>query len=338
MLIRTLFEDCRQRKQIYEATLKFERAVFLGMMQKVLVLGSNGRLGNALKHVIRMSPQTSLRFEFASRTEVNLSNFSETLRFFEAMTPNIVVNFAAQVSSRIDSYLDQRTLHDEGLQIIQNIHRACLLSGVSQMLQASSYHIFSREVEVPFRLGFVPSPGELNFETPYSATKATEFLYAAQANDMPSAAPFRIVLFVMPNIFGPYGPEDLDREHFVGASVRRIQSAMTSQIESLQVFGPRSQIREYLYSLDAAEQILKIVLDPEKHHFFSVISSGQQLSQEQCWLEIVKATGYQGESVFSEGQANGRDMFFADRSFVPTHFGEALRSTVSWYKSKTQTG
>jgi len=307
-------------------------------MQKVLVLGSNGRLGNALKHVLRLNPQTGLTFEFASRREVNLSNFSETVKFVEATVPKTVLNLAAQVSSRIDSQLNQATSHDAGIQIFQNVHRACLMSGVSHLFQASSYHIFSRTVEAPFVSGFVPSPAELSFETDYAATKATEFLYAARANDMPNADPLRTVLLVLPNIFGPYGPKDLDREHFVGASVRRIQAAMTSQINSLQVFGPRSQVREYLYSLDAAAEILKIVRDPEPNQLFSVISSGEHLSQEQCWSEIVRATGYQGESVFAEHQGHGRDMYFGSRTFVPTDFREALASTVGWYESTSRTG
>ena len=302
-------------------------------MKKILVLGSKGRLGQALKYVVSSAGIHGAEVTFSDRSSVDLLDAEATQAYFSSQRPDTVLNLAAQVRPRLDIRFGDDDVFAANLRLTRNIYAACMSAGVECLIQASSYHMFSTHASPPYPSQSPPRIMELNFDSPYAAAKSTEFLISSVANQNhePSLS-FQLV--VMPNLFGPFGPVVLESEHFVGATIRRMLEAINQKVGVLEAYGNQQQRREYLFTLDAAEQLVKHLATPRDRNTYSVISSGTRLTQEECWYLIKEATGYSGQTKFIPSSATASDMYFDEPSFEPTSFKQALAITVSWYAER----
>lgn len=305
------------------------------MRKKILVLGSSGRLGQALKHVVSIRKITDLEIVFSDRGSVDLLDEVATKNYFLAHRPVVVLNLAAQVRPRLDVRAGEDNVFSSNLRMFQNIYAASLAAGAQNLIQASSYHIYSPNILPPYPSHSPPGIAELNFLSPYAAAKSAELLMSRVANCTSQDLSMNLHVVAMPNLFGPFGPASLDSEHFVGATIRRMLEAVDQNIDVLEAYGNQQQKREYLFTLDAAEQLVQhLTSQSGQEEPYSVISSGTRLTQQECWNLIAEATGFTGRTRVKSGFGSPSDMYFEAATFEPTSFRHALITTVSWYAER----
>lgn len=301
------------------------------MRTKILVLGSSGRLGQALKHVVSVRQITDLEIVFSDRGSVDLLDEEATKNYFLAYRPDVVLNLAAQVRPRLDLGAGEDNIFASNLRLFQNVYAASLSAGSHNVIQASSYHMFSPKILPPYPSHSPPGIAGLNFLSPYAAAKSVELLMSLVPKSTSQDQSLNLHIVAMPNLFGPFGPASIASEHFVGATIRRMLEAAHQNVEVLEAYGNQQQKREYLFTLDAAEQLVKYLTYPSGHEPYSVISSGIHLTQQECWNLIAEATGYTGRTLVNPGSGSPCDMYFEEATIEPTGFQDALMTTVSWY-------
>lgn len=300
-------------------------------MKNVLVLGSGGRLGRALQHAVALSNESEYRYVFSRREDLDLLNSKATLDYFSVYNPTIVLNLAAKVKPRLDNSPDDADVFLSNLRLVQNVYSASLAVGTTVLIQASSYHTFSPMISPPYPSHSPPGLDGLNFETQYAAAKSAEYLFSNVSNSNYRQSNLKFQIVSMPNLFGPYGPPLQESEHYIGSTIRRMLKAIDQGVEELELFGSPRQKREYLYTLDAANQIVQRFIATTNPSQYSVISSGTILGHRECWDLVAEATGYSGRTVTVPGNQPGTDMYFAEATFEPTDVKDALRNTVNWY-------
>lgn len=311
--------------------------VILCLMKTVLVLGSGGRLGQALKYLVSQGNGSDFNFIFSTREVLDLLSLEATLAYFSKHNPTIVLNFAAQVTPRLDRTSGGADQFLSNLRLFQNVYSASLEVGAELLIQVSSYHTFSSNISPPYPSHSPPELAELNFEAPYAAAKSAEYLLSSVANCSSQKTRLNVKIVSMPNLFGPFGPALQASEHFIGATIRRMLTAIDEKVNELELYGNELQQREYLYTLDAADQIIQRYIRKQDHRQYSVISSGTRLTQRECWDLIAEATGYSGRTVSFSDQQTRNDMYFEEATFVPTSFRDALHTTVGWYSERKAT-
>lgn len=302
-------------------------------MKKILVLGSSGRLGQAIKHLVSLGEITESEIRFPDRGSVDLLDAEATKAYFYSYRPDVVLNLAARVRPQLDVRSGDDDVFASNLKLVQNIYAAGKSAGIQCLIQASSYHMFASTVSRPFPSHSPPGIAELNFDSPYAAAKSTEYLFSYVANDNQETS-LNVKIVVMPNLFGPFGPALVNSEHFVGATIRRMFDAVDQNVDLLEAHGNQQQMREYLFTLDAAAQLLNHLRTHSDLSTYSVISSGTRLTQKECWDMIAEATGYSGRTKFVPSSASAIDMYFDQATFEPTSFKDALATTVSWYAKR----
>jgi nucleoside-diphosphate-sugar epimerase len=285
-----------------------------------------------LQDVVRISAAAS-DFIFSNREDTNLLDLGQVQGIVKRTKPERVINLAAEVTVSISTAKNDFDIFARNLTMTQNVLASCHAEEVESLVQIGSYHSYSGAINPPFSSQTQPSFSQLNFSSSYGAVKAIE-LMAAQLHQSALSSSTSLSNVCMPNLFGPYGPKAADREHLIGSIIRHVLRAQASGKTEVVATGNPSELREYLYTLDAASWLLGISQTKDSIPKFSVVSSGDIFSISDCWKLVATEFGYSGEIVFPDvGPVVERSIYFDERTIDPTPFQEALAKTIHWYKS-----
>lgn len=302
---------------------------------KAIVFGGAGRIGRSLQFLHRDKFYPTDEFIFVNRNDLDLLDREKVRNFISRVKPDAVLNLAAILSVRVGEAQHNFQDFSRNLTMLSNIYEASIENGVKRIVQPGSFHCLTTGSPPPYSSWKEPNAMQLNFSSPYSSAKSAEVLFyhsrAAWLED--SRATFKLIL--LPNVFGPFGPEDLSRDHFIGATITRVISAKKSGDLSISAYGNPEELREYLFGLDAAKGMLDVLLSESETPDFSVLSSGHKYTLEECWQAITEEIGYSGRVVFDPlSTAPRRDMYFDTPTFEAQPFREQLSQTVRWYNDR----
>lgn len=302
---------------------------------KVIVFGSEGRLGKSVREVLRSQRYEGHTFHYINRTDLDLLNRNEIQSLISKIKPDALLNLAAVLTVRVAESQPNFSDFSTNLALFNNIYSVAVQNGVQRMVQPGSFHCFAPGTALPFSSSEVPEAIGLNFTTPYAAAKSSDILFyhsrSAWLRD--SGANFKLVL--LPNVFGPFGPSQVSKDHFIGATITRVLNAKKSGDLSISAHGNPNELREYLYGLDAAEGLLEILLSESETKDFSVLSSGHKFSLEECWQAITEEIGFSGRVFFESPNTEARrDMYFDTPTIESLSFRQQLRQTISWYQDR----
>ena len=304
---------------------------------RAIIFGSDGRVGQSLKLLAGELQEFGHNLRFLSHSDIDLLSRDKVDSLISSEKPDVVLNLAAVVSVRVGESQSNFLDFSKNIQMQQNLIRACVRNGVKRVVQPGSYHIFDPSTAPPYSATEVPSVFNLNFDSPYAASKSAEVLFFQSRNEWPGAGSM-MKLVLLPNLFGPFGPRKLSREHFIGATIARVIQAQNSNVPILKAYGNPEELREYLFTMDAAAVLIKTLLFESDTPDFSVISSGHKFTLRECWEVIIDEAGYSGEVVFDpEPHSQPRDMYFVAPTFEPEPFRSQIRRTIGWYRTNSWT-
>lgn len=148
---------------------------------RVLVTGSNGTVGTALCERLIESPETphivdgidaqpaKYSQDIGELTrQIDLKNFSDTLKSVKEVNPDIVVHLANH--ARVANLVERPDLSTENMTMNFNIIEACRQAGVQRFVMASSREVYGNQ-------GLIAPPRKehdfhlIYCESPYSASK-----------------------------------------------------------------------------------------------------------------------------------------------------------------------
>jgi GDP-L-fucose synthase len=149
-----------------------------------------------------------------------------------------------------------------------------------------------------------------------------------------------VVVFPV-NLYGPGDNFDLETSHVIPAMIRKVDEAMKSGSNEVNLWGDGTPSREFLYVEDAAEGILAAC---ERYDGSEPVNlgSGREIRIRDLANLIGALMGFKGGFVYDTSKPNGQPRRALDVRrarerlgwTARTSFEEGLRRTIAWWKAQ----
>jgi GDP-L-fucose synthase len=296
---------------------------------KVLVTGSNGLAGNAIR---RASDYSHYKFNFITRSSADLRCWNETDDLIRVMRPDAVIHCAARCGGiTANSAMHADFLYDN-LMINANVLKSCANNKVEKVLAFSSVCVFPDDLAILEEDRMHDGPvfeGNFAYGTAKRLVdthiKALKIQYGV--NNYCSVIPG--------NIFGPADQFSVEHGHVIPALIHKLYLAKQKG-EPLKCLGDGNSLREFIYVDDLANCLLSLLDKPNIPE--RIIISGEK---EHSIREIVEFLGEISghRDIMWDGTLNGQRSRPTSKTlfretfpeFKYTDIKEGLAKTWDWF-------
>ncbi|MFT4600921.1 MAG: GDP-L-fucose synthase, partial [Arenicella sp.] len=106
------------------------------------------------------------------------------------------------------------------------------------------------------------------------------------------------------NLYGPNDNYNLKTSHVLPAMIKKFHLAKEKNLESVEIWGTGSPLREFLYVEDLAEACLHLMLNYNDKQFVNV-GSGKEISIKELALTVKEVVGFEGDLTFDTSKPDG---------------------------------
>jgi len=277
--------------------------------EKIFVAGHRGLVGSAICRELERRGYRNLLLR--SHGEVDLTDKTATLQFFEGERPKHVFLAAAKVGGIIANDTYPADFIRENLEIQTNVIDAAYRVGVKRLLFLGSSCIYPKLCPQPIKEeSLLTGPLEptnrayalakiagIEMCWSYNRQYGTQFLAAMPAN-----------------LYGPGDNFDLKSSHVLPALIRKAAEALATGQASITVWGTGTPRRELLYSDDLARACVFLMNLPAADFDPLIradepplinIGTGNDLTIHELAELVCKVVGFDGELVFDPSRPDG---------------------------------
>lgn len=297
----------------------------------VLVTGSGGVLGYALRAVAEEYPDT--RFVFSTRHDADLRDPADTDRLVARVRPNAIIHLAAVSGGVALSQAHPATLLRDNTLMTLSVLEAARRLNISKTLMTLSSGMYPPNVPLPLKESDVHAgpAHESNYGYSY-AKRLIEPAIRAYRTEFGTS-----VIGLVPNaIFGPCDKFKADNDTFIASMLRRFM-AQRGTSDEVVVWGDGSPARELSYSEDLARAFLWCLENYDASEILNVgnteeltirelayfIAEALQIDGARIQFDTTKPSGVQRKSMDTT-------KFSQLSGFRFTPFPIALAKTVAW--------
>lgn len=300
-------------------------------MVELLVTGGTGMLGSAIQKLV---PQ-NFDAVFVGSKNFDLTNFNETKKMVQKYKPKKIIHLAAKVGGVKANSEKLANFFDENVLINTHVLMAANQYEVQHVLSLLSTCVYPDEGYVTYPL----TENQLHNGPPHYSNFA--YAYAKRMLEVQSKA-YRIqhnrnyICAIPNNIYGINDNFNLEDGHVVPTVVRKIFEAKISKIPPV-FWGDGSSLREFTYSKDIAECLLKIIgiFDSPSSEPICNIGSNDEISIGDLVGIVAKIFDYKGEIIWDTSKPAGqyRKPSLATKikhEYTPVE--EGLKITCRWFE------
>lgn len=296
----------------------------------ILVTGSNGLVGSALREIIKDDVY------FASREDADLTNYAETEELFLRVKPDKVIHLAALVGGIGGNLMHSGEYFRNNLQININTLEAARKVGVKRLVSFMSTCVFPNDGPYPL------TPDSLHLGQPHPSNFG--YAYAKRMLEVQSRA-YRAqwgldyVVAIPTNIFGPHDNFNLVEGHVVPALIHKTFIAKETK-SNLTVWGSGKPLREFIYSKDVATLTLWMLENYSESEPL-ILTSGKEIAINELVTTVTSEMGFKGDIHFDETKPDGQFRKPSSNSalleklsdFQFTSLDLGIKKTVEWFES-----
>lgn len=277
--------------------------------EKIFVAGHRGLVGSAIRRELERQGYRNLLLK--SHADVDLTDKSATLGFFERERPDHVFLAAARVGGIVANDTYPADFIRENLEIQTNVIDAAWRSGVKRLLFLGSSCIYPKLCPQPIREEYLLTGPLEPTNRAYALAKIAGIEMCWSYNRQYGTQ----FLAAMPtNLYGPNDNFDLKNSHVLPALIRKAAEARATGQKSITVWGTGTPRRELLYSDDLAQAcvFLMNLPDADFNRLMSAeepplinIGTGEDLTIRELAELVCKVVGFEGELVFDASRPDG---------------------------------
>ena len=311
---------------------------------RVIVTGGAGFLGKALCAQLAARGVSPDRLYIPHREDYDLTREPDAERLyrtaFGAQKADVVIHLAAEVggigANRLNPGRYFYANMAMALHLIELARRDGLSERGGKFIQVGTICAYPKFTPVPFREEELWNgyPEETN--APYGVAKKAAWqmldAYKLQYG-------FRSAYVLPVNLYGPHDNFNLESSHVIPALIRKCIEAQQRGDKQIVVWGTGSASREFLYSEDAAEGIIRaaeVMTEPDPIN----LGASFEIKIKDLVELIVKLTGFQGELVWDATKPDGqpRRCLSTEKAQrllgwkAQVSFEEGLKRTIEWYR------
>lgn len=309
----------------------------------ILVTGGSGLVGSALKSIstdIYIKYNEKYNFIFLSSSECNLTEYDDTLNYFNLVKPHFVIHLAANVGGLFKNMSQPVDMLEKNVLINLNVLRAAHLFGVEKLIACLSTCIFPDKpyfdkplIESDLHLG---PPHESNSAYAY-AKRLLETqcdAYQRQYND-------NFVCVIPTNIYGPDDNFNFEDAHVIPALIHKCYLAKENN-EPFVISGTGTPLRQFIHSRDLALGIMLVLENyNDKSSIIIAPDESTEVSIAEIAMLIAKEFDYEEMVIFDDSKADGQYKKTVSNSkfsklsnyFNFTDIECGLKSTIKWFLS-----
>jgi GDP-L-fucose synthase len=304
---------------------------------KVLVLGSNGLVGNSIVKIFTNDPHVK-EVVGSNRNDTDLFNFKETQALIESTKPNIIINAAAKVGGikannemRVDFIL-------ENLKININFLEACIPYPEIKIINLGSSCIYPLQTPNPIKEESFMSGKLEATNSPYAMAKLTAVEMGRSLNIQYGHK----VLNLMPtNLYGPNDRFTENESHVIPGLILKMHNAKLSKQDYFEVWGTGKPLREFMFVDDLSKAILFLIKNEYSEKDLINIGTGDEISIYELAEKVKNVVEYKGELKFDDSKPDGIPRKLLDSSLISnlgwmpeTNLSEGLKITYDWFTKK----
>jgi len=298
---------------------------------KILVTGSNGLVGSALRDVCKGS-----EFFFLSRNDADLTNYSETLKVFKEISPDQVIHLAALVGGIGGNLIHSGDYFRNNIQINLNVLEAARQVDVNKLISFMSTCIFPNDAEYPLKVDSLHNgaPHKSNFGYAYAKR-----MLEVQSRAYRHQWGMNYVVAIPSNIYGPNDNFNVLEGHVIPALIHKIYLAKQSGTE-LVVWGSGAPLREFVYSKDIGKLALWMLENYDSAEPL-ILSPGIEISIKDLVQKIALTMNFNGKIIFDDSKPDGQlrkpsdthELFKLYKEVKFTDIGFGLEETCKWFEN-----
>jgi len=302
---------------------------------RIYIAGHRGLIGSAF--VRRLQADGYRNLIARSRTDVDLTNESQVLAFFEAVQPQVVVMAAGKVGGILENQTYPADFITSNLRIQLNLMTAARGARADRVLFFASSCMYPRDCPQPMAEGHLLTGRPEETSLPYAVSKLAGMQMCLAFNQQFGGTSF--IPVIPNNAFGPNDNFDPKSSHVLSALVRKFHDAKEAGAEKVVLWGTGTPRREFVHADDIADAGLFLLnADLSATELPINIGSGEDYSISELATMVRDIVGFKGRIEWDLTKPDGAPRKLLDstrlRSFgwkPKIGFSEGLRNTYEWY-------
>ena len=270
--------------------------MILSKQSKVLVTGSSGMVGSAIRQCI-----SDVILLNSTRNELDLENRQQVEAYFDKHRPEYVFMIGAKVGGIIANKSDPVGFLSENARMQLNLFEACHKYRTKKNLFLGSSCIYPRDCPQPMKEEYLLTGALEPTNEGYAIAKIMGLKLAKYYYEQYGM----LTVCPMPcNIYGTNDHFDLERSHVLSALVRRFVDAIDEGKPSVTLWGSGIAQREFIHVDDVAQALLFLMENCNSPDIIN-LGTGTDVSIRDLATLIAKEVNYQGEIFWDTTKPDG---------------------------------
>lgn len=299
---------------------------------KIYIAGHTGLVGSAIRRNLQNNGFDNLIYQ--SSKELDLTDYNQTLEYFQKEKPEYVFLSAAKVGGILANRDYPADFIYQNLRIQLNVIESSRQVGVKKLLFLGSSCIYPKLAPQPIKEEYLLDGKLEETNEPYAIAKIAG-IKLCQAYNRQYGTKF---ISAMPtNLYGINDNFDLNTSHVLPAIIRKMHDAKINNIDTVTLWGTGNPRREFLFVDDLAEALVFLMHQYEDNDWINV-GTGEDISIKELAQTIQEIVGYQGQIIWDTTKPDGTPRKLLDVSKInqlgwkaKTSLKDGIEQTYNWY-------
>ncbi|WP_299877015.1 GDP-L-fucose synthase [uncultured Sulfitobacter sp.] len=224
--------------------------------------------------------------------ELDLTDAAAVDAYLISNKPEVVVHAAGRVGGIQANMANPVAFLEENIAIGRNVIMGAHKAGVPTLINLASTCMYPREGENPLREETIlTGPLEPTNEG-YAIAKIMAMKLCDYIRSEDPDAQYKTLIPC--NLYGPYDKFDPKNSHLLPAIIRKVDEAMKSGSDTVEIWGDGTARREFMYAPDLADAVWKAVSNTKDVPGAMNVGLGHDHSINDYYATVAEVIGWEG--------------------------------------------
>ena len=292
-------------------------------MMKILLTGGTGLVGKTLlssgyfdSHIVK-APSSS---------EVNLLDYQAISDYIKYYVPDLIIHAAGKVGGIQQNLSYPVEFYYQNIQMGNNLVHSAFKSGIKKLINLGSSCMYPKDQLEPLRESQILTNSLEPSNEGYALAKiAIQRLCSYISSQYPD---FAYKTLIPCNLYGPFDNFSPVSSHLIASIISKLDSAISNNHSSVEIWGDGSARREFMYAGDLADAISFFTTHFDLLPSLMNIGFGVDYSINQFYHHAASVIGYKGTFHYNLDRPSGMKKKLLDIS-MQKQFGWSPRTSLN---------